>query len=88
MASDELFNKKLLNLVMKNTEDISILKKDVTILKKDMKKVEETVRLIPKMYNMLDKFVGEVGTFRQEMSILSYRVADHEDRISGLEIKK
>jgi len=72
---------KLVKAVRENTSELFIVKKD-------LKEVKETVKLIPKMYNMLDKFVGGMDAVRQEVSLLGYRVGDHEERLSYLETKQ
>ncbi len=53
-----------------------------------LQEVAEKVTIIPKMYDMLDTFITELKTSRQEQTLLSHKVSNHEARIAKLEKSK
>jgi len=51
-------------------------------------KLEEKIRLLPtkdEFFSKMDELMGELSAIRDEQTIISHQVSDHEERLSGLE---
>lgn len=51
-------------------------------------KLKERLRFLPtkeEFYEKMDEIMGELKAIREEMTILTYRSSDHEDRLEKLE---
>lgn len=74
-----------LNQVMITQKDIDELEKTF-ITKFDLK--EALTQLKSDIFDKLDAFVKEIRDSRDERTLMSHRISNHEDRITKLESSK
>ena len=51
-------------------------------------KLDEKIKILPtkeEFFSKMDEVMGELGTIREEQTVLSHQVADHENRLKSLE---
>lgn len=70
---------------------MTLTEKDIDEIEKRLSSVfatkEEFVGYKDQILNKLDEFLGEIKDGREEQTLLSHRVSDHEDRIEKIEGK-
>ena len=61
---------------------------EVTFDEQFDERLDEKLSHLPtkdEFYNKMDEVMGELKTIREEQTLLSYRVSDHEDKIEKIE---
>lgn len=68
------FSEKGANYLEKRFKEIFTTKEDLTALKSDL-------------INKTDSILKETVSYRKEQTVSAYRLSDHEERITNLEVK-
>ena len=51
-------------------------------------KLDEKIKILPtkeEFFSKMDEVMGELGTIREEQTVLSHQTVDHENRLTTLE---
>lgn len=66
-----------------------LTQKDIEIIEEIVEeKVKEQIKFLPtkdEFYEKMDEIMGELKTIREGQTLQTYRLSDHEDRITKLE---
>jgi hypothetical protein len=77
LDSDDL--KAIKDLIEATVEDV--IEKNELVTKSDISHIPTK----DEFYGKMDEVMGELKTIREEQTLLSHRVSDHEDRIEKIE---